>query len=98
MTLLEVIAHAPAVVPTATGLRALWRLVRRKLPARPPAPILVPVAVESSPPDSRTAPVCGCPEGSIVRYEAADGGVLTVWTVGPVTAAAGRRREENGPW
>ncbi|MFF3675894.1 hypothetical protein ACFYYS_18205 [Streptomyces sp. NPDC002120] len=84
MTLLEVIAYAPAVVSTAGGLRALWRLVRRKLPARPTAAL--------------AAAVCGCPEGRVVRYEAADGGVLTVWAVGPVTAAAGRRREEHGPW
>ncbi|MEV7442890.1 hypothetical protein AB0O22_17335 [Streptomyces sp. NPDC091204] len=84
MTLPEVIAYAAAVVSTAVGLRALWRLVRRKLPARPTVPLV--------------AAVCGCPEGRVVRYEAADGGVLTVWAVGPVTAAAGRRRKEHGPW
>ncbi|MFF3089956.1 hypothetical protein ACFVRB_33710 [Streptomyces nojiriensis] len=88
MTLLEVIAYAPAVVSTAGGLRALWRLVRRKLPARPTAPTPL-VAAASG---------CGCRAGRVVRYEAADGGVLTVWAVGPVTAAAGRRREEHGPW
>ncbi|MFE9637057.1 hypothetical protein [Streptomyces sp. NPDC006463] len=88
MTLLEVIAYAPVVVSTAGGLRALWRLVRRKLPAGPPVPPSVSVSVS----------VCGCPGGRVVRYEAADGGVLTVWAVGPVTAAAGRLREEHSPW
>lgn len=62
MTLLEVIAYAPVVVSTAVGLRALWRMVRRKLPARPAVPPL--------------AAVCGCPEGRVVRYEAVDGGEL----------------------
>lgn len=90
MTLLEVIAYAPAVVSTTGGLRALWRLVRRKLPGRPPVRTTTPsVAVEA---------VCRCPWDRVVRYEAADGGVLTVWAVGPVIAAAGRRSQEHGPW
>ncbi|MEV3987356.1 hypothetical protein AB0J57_00445 [Streptomyces sp. NPDC049837] len=39
--------------------------------------------------------LCGCPVARVVRFEAADGSVLTVWTVRP---GAGGRREESGLW
>lgn len=48
-------------------------------------------------PPGRPSASGDAPVWQVVRYEAADGGVLTVWTVGPARAAAGRG-EEHGPW
>ncbi|MFF8288845.1 hypothetical protein ACF068_06365 [Streptomyces sp. NPDC016309] len=39
--------------------------------------------------------LCGCLVPWVARFETADGGVLTVWTVRPVP---GRCREETGLW
>lgn len=40
--------------------------------------------------------LCGCPVPSVVRFEAADGSVLTVWTVR--RPAPGGCREETALW
>ncbi|MFG2986995.1 hypothetical protein ACGFYQ_38085 [Streptomyces sp. NPDC048258] len=82
----EMAGYLPAAVSALSALGAVWRLARRK------------------PPNTTCACLTGPPAGAggrvkrqVLRYEAADGGVLTVWTVGPVLAVAAGHKE-HGLW
>ncbi|MFF1561039.1 hypothetical protein [Streptomyces sp. NPDC058279] len=82
----EMAGYLPVAVSALSALGALWRLARRKPP--------------STTCTCLTGPPAGCDRRAarqVMRYEAADGGVLTIWTVGPVLAAA-TGRKEHGLW
>ncbi|MER6999333.1 hypothetical protein [Streptomyces sp. NPDC000410] len=93
----EWVGYVPAAWSAVHALGAVWRRSwapgsrgrsARRTPAGEPAE-----AGGTGVPGHRP---CGCAPAWVVRYEAADGSVLTVWAERPDPAAA--CREEPGLW
>lgn len=85
MPLSDNAGYLPAIASVISVLGTLWRLARR----RPPS--AAPCSCSHRPPGGENGPVTRW----VLRYEAADGGVLTAWVVGPARAVRG---EEHARW